>query len=81
MFRRWSREQLTGLALFDQLAVLQHQHALAVSGDDGEIVRDQQQCRVVPDALQQLEYLRLHGDVERRRGLIRDQEIGRGYEG
>ena len=47
-------------------------------GDDAEIVGDQDhgraRLRLAPR--QQRQHLRLHGDVERRRGLVGDDELG-----
>ena len=45
-------------------------------GDDREIVRDQDQrhVRLALNPQQQIEHLRLHGDVERSRRLVGDEE-------
>ena len=46
-------------------------------GDDGQVVRDEQQRGVRASAARsdQVEHLRLHGDVERGRRLVADQQV------
>ena len=60
-----------------KMPAVHHVHAVAHPGDDAEVVRDQDQRRVaVCDELpQQPEDLRLDRDVERRRGLVGDQQL------
>ena len=52
-------------------------HRLGDLGDDAQVVRDQDHADVelLLHPVDQLEDLRLHGDVERRRRLVGDQEI------
>ena len=75
---RWGSEDLPGRALLYETPTLEHQHAFAVTRDHAEVVRDEQQRRVVPDLFEQRQDLRLHGDVERCRRLIRNQQLGLG---
>ena len=47
-------------------------------GDHAEIMGDEQNRRAMalPQALDQLQHLALHGDVERRGRLVRDHQAG-----
>ena len=65
--------------VLDDAAGVHHQHAVADLGDDGDVVADQEERDVVrvADRLEQVEDLLLHGDVERRRRLVGDDERGR----
>ena len=58
-------------------------HALAHAGDDAEVVRDQDQRGVAlrDERAEQIEDLRLDRHVERRRGLVGDQELRLAREG
>ncbi|MET4314761.1 hypothetical protein ABIC01_007786 [Bradyrhizobium sp. RT4b] len=61
----------------DHPAVTHHDDTVGDAGDHREIVTDEQETRPLPDSLRQdLEHLRLDGDVERGRRLVRDNEIG-----
>ena len=44
--------------------------------DDAQVVRDQQQCRVVPYFFEQLQDLCLDRDIERGRRLVGNQQLG-----
>ena len=62
----------------DDAARIHHQHAVAEPGDDAEIVGDQDDRRAGSSRVSsrmQLEDLRLHGDVERGRRLVGDQQL------
>ena len=63
-------------SLFDDAARVHHRDAIGGFGDDAEVVRDQQQREVelFLHIAQQLEDLRLHGDVERGGRLVGDDE-------
>ena len=63
----------------DGLARVHHQHAIGHAGDDAEVVADQDHggvrlARWIERS--SVEDLRLHGDVQRRRRLVRDQQSG-----
>ena len=63
-------------ALFDDPAGVHHRHAVRGFGDHAEVVGDQQQRQVelALHVAQQVENLRLHGDIERRGRLVGDHE-------
>ena len=69
-------EDLRHRSRLDLLARVHHDDALRRLGDDREIVGDEDQrhplLALQPD--QEIEHLRLDGDVERRRRLVRDQQ-------
>ena len=69
---------LVGFARFDNLSVLHHDHVVGDAPDNVEVVGDEQHrhAELGLQVFEQLEDLRLHGDVERRRRLVGDQEIG-----
>jgi len=62
----------------DDLAGIHDGHALTDLGDDAKIVRDEEEGEAerLTQPAQQNENLELHGDVERRRGLVGDEEHG-----
>ncbi len=66
------------VALLDDLAFLHHADLLRDLAHDAEVVGDEQQRHAEPllDVLQQLDDLRLHGDVERGGRLVGDEQIG-----
>ena len=66
-------------AFLDDVAAIQHQHALAHVGDHRQVVGDQQQTRpaFLDQSDQQVEDLRLHGHVQRGRRFVGDQHVGR----
>ena len=59
------------------MPAVHHVHAFAHARDDAEVVRDQDQRRVLlgDELAQQIEDLRLDGDVERSRRLVGDQQL------
>lgn len=59
-------------------AVLHDGNAIRDLGDDGEIMRDEEDGEVVgaSEGAKEIEDLRLDGDVERGGGLIRDEQAG-----
>ena len=71
-------EQRIDRRSFDDLAGVHHQHVVGHLGDHAEIVGDDQDRHAEPalQFLQQVEDLRLDGDVERRGRLVGDQELG-----
>ena len=72
----WIAEQLPHGCALDDLATVHHQHARCHLGHHTQVVRDEQDRE--PEALlqvgEQLEDLRLDGDVERGGGLVGDEE-------
>ena len=76
MFRRL--EDLRDGAGLDDAAVLHHGDVVGDGPHDAEIVGDEQHRHVMArlQFLQELQDLRLHGHVERRRRLVGDEEIG-----
>ena len=71
-------EELLRRAGLHEHARVHHVHALAHARDDAEVVRDQDQRRVLlrDELAQQVEDLRLDRDVERGRRLVGDQSFG-----
>ena len=71
-------EQLADRRLLDHLAGIHHRHPLAGLGDHAHGMGDQhdRHAEAFLHVLHQLEDLRLDGDVERRRRLVGDQELG-----
>ncbi len=69
-------EDLLDRARLDDDAVLHHHDAVGEVGDDAHVVRDEDDRRVEArvQVAQQVEDLGLHGDVERRRRLVRDEQ-------
>ncbi len=70
-------EHLAHGAALDDAAAMHDRDPIGDVGDHAEIVRDQQQAHagLGLELLQQLEDLRLHGDVEGGRGLVGDQDV------
>ncbi len=70
------REELPSRAGLHEHARVHHVHALAHACDDTEVVRDQDQGRVLlgHELAEQVEDLGLDRDVERRRRLVGDQQ-------
>ena len=64
--------------VLDDLAVLHHADAVGDPAHDAEVMRDEQHRHAEPplQLLEQPQYLRLHGDVERGGGLVGDQKVG-----
>src|SRR6266852_9070959 len=71
-------QDLRGRSLFDDAAMLHHRDIVADLRCNTQIMGDEQQGDAEPglDLVEQFEHLRLHGDVERRYRLVRDQYIG-----
>ena len=69
---------LLGQARFNDLAIAHDGDAVGHVADDAEIVGDEQErhARLAAQFAQELEYLSLDGDVERRGRLVGDQEVG-----
>ena len=66
------------VAVLHRPAGVHHEHVVGDLGDHSEVVRDQDDRRaeLALQRAQQLEDLRLHGDVERGRRLVGDQQLG-----
>ncbi|KAG1079180.1 hypothetical protein G6F40_016419 [Rhizopus arrhizus] len=64
-------------AFFHLAAGVHHDDALAHLGDDAQVVRDQHDGRAQAglDVAQQVQDLRLDGDVQRGRGFVGDQDL------
>ena len=73
-------DDLRGRARLDDLAGIHHRDAVAGLRDDAEVVGDEQHAHaeVVAQLQDQLQDLVLHGDVERGRRLVGDQELAAG---
>ena len=71
-------EEFLAAGHFDQFAGVHDADAVRHFGDDAEIVGDQQHAHaaLALQLRQQVENLRLDGDVERRRRLVGDQQVG-----
>ena len=67
-------------AFLDNAPGVRDRDAVSHLRDHAQIVRDkkQRQAEIVPQARQQFENLFLHGDIERRRGLVGDEQARRG---
>ena len=76
MFRRV--EDLLDRPLLHDLAAVHDADPIGDAAHDAEIVGDEQQAHAEPraDFGEQRQNLRLHGDVERRGRLVRDQQVG-----
>ena len=72
------RKHAVGGAAFHHAAAVHHQHALGVLGNHTQVVRDQQQRHAAffHQAGDQVEDLRLQGDVQRGGGFVSNQQIG-----
>ncbi len=70
-------ENVAGLALFDGLALLEHQHLMSDAGNHRQIMRNQYvgHSGFGLQLDQQVENLRLYRDVQRRHWLIEQQQI------
>ena len=68
------REQFINRRLFHDLSRVHYRHAIGDFGDDAQIVCDQKNRKFarLSEMVQQLEYLRLNGDIQRRRRFISD---------
>src|SRR5208282_6031228 len=66
------------LARLDKFSLPHHDHVVSNAPDDVEIMGDEQHRHTQPglQVLEERKDLRLHGDVERGRRLVGDQEIG-----
>ena len=77
-----AREDDFGLGALHDLAGIHDRHLVGPFRDDAEIVRDEQDRHAEPllQLADQLQDLRLDGDVERGRRFVGDQELGRAGE-
>ena len=71
------RVDLIPLRELDDLAQVHDHHPVGDVADDVQVVRDEhvRQPEVLLQVLQQVEDLRLHEDVERRHGLVADDQL------
>ena len=71
-------EQTGAAALLDEAAEIHDRDAVGEMLDHCEIVADEEvgQAEFALQIEQQIEDLRLHGDVERARGLVAHEELG-----
>src|SRR6202035_3605118 len=72
----WIFEQRPALAGFDNAAIAQNDGPITHHPHHIEIVADEQQREVIlaPQPVQELQYDRLYGNIERRRRLIQHQK-------
>ena len=70
-------EELAGASALDDLAGVHDHHPVGPGGDDTHVVGDEQDCHVeaLAKRVDQVEDLRLDGDVERGRRLVRYQQL------
>ena len=63
---------------FHHLAAIHHSHVIGHLGDNAQVMGDEQDGGAVLlfKLVHQLQYLRLDGHVQRRGGLVRDQQLG-----
>src|SRR5271168_3711943 len=63
-------------ALLDDFPAVEHGRAARDMANDGEIVRDEQQAQphLALQLIEQVEHLRLHGEIERAHRLVADDE-------
>ena len=63
--------------MFDDNALLHHQHLVTDLRRDAQVVGDEQHgnAEFLLHIIQQMKHLRLHANIQRRHGLIRDQQI------
>jgi len=71
-------EELRHRPLLADDALLEHEDAVGDAGDDAEVVRDEEEreAELRPQLGEELEHRRLHRDVECRRDLVADDEVG-----
>ena len=71
-------EERVGVGGLDDPPRVHHRDAVGHLADDAEVVRDEQDAHVEVAAqpVEQLEDLRLHGDVEGGRRLVGDEQLG-----
>jgi hypothetical protein len=79
----WVRKELSGSRFFDDLSRIHNGDPIGSSSDDPEIMRDEKDRHSATrsQAIQHLQNLRLHGDVERGGGLVRYENFGLGRQG
>ncbi len=72
------REELLAGSRLDDAAEVHHGHVVADVPHDGHVVGDEQhrQTEPLPQVGEQVEHRGLHRDVERRDGLVGDQDLG-----
>ena len=77
------REQLLARRDLDELPEVHHGDSVAEVLDGREIVRDEQarELEVLLQVAQQVEYRRLHGNIQRGHRLVRDEQARRDGEG
>jgi len=72
--------QATGSNFFDHPASVHHQDTVTKCGDQAQVVRDKNQphAALAHQPVQNGQHLQLHGDIERRRGFVGNQQLGVG---
>lgn len=72
------RKYGAGAAAFYDLACVEHGQLLHMAGNQAQVVANQDEGHVVAgsQAVQQVEYLRLHGAIKRGGGFVCNQQIG-----
>jgi len=75
-------EQLRDACRLDDAACVHDHHLLSVLSHDSKIMRDEQNAHVklTLQVRQKVQNLSLNGDVERRRGFVRNEQVGRAGE-
>ena len=70
-------EHLEGRGLLDDLPGVHHEHAVGAAGDDPHVVGDEddRHPQLLAQAVDEVEDLRLDGDVESGGGLVGDEEL------
>ena len=76
-------KHLFGPALLDDAAQIHHQHTVAETAHDQQVMADEQhrQAKLGPQIREEPDDLRLDRDVQRGDRFIGDQEVGRGRQG
>ena len=71
-------EEIRRRPVLNDLTGVHHRHVIGDIGDHAEVVRDEDHRHVflALQPVQQLDDLRLCRDIERRGGLVGDQELG-----
>ena len=71
-------QDVAGRTRFDDTASIHHDEVLSTLGSKSEIVRDQhdRDTQCVGELVEVVQDLALHGHIERRGGLVRDQQLG-----
>ena len=73
----WRCEQIFNVCLFHDAARIHHRHSIGESSYSAEVMRNEDESQIggTTQLAEQVEQLRLDRDIERRRRLVRDQEL------